>query len=137
MKVPNIAFFSKPPARRLPRCRGLRGCTQKCGFAKQGDGSVLSYMTEAARAKRIHAPTPQALLNLLARIKRAITIPQKCGFAKQGDGSVLSYMTEAARAKRIYTPTPQALLNLLARIERANTTPYFSENPSGRNHRAL
>jgi len=74
MKVPNIAFFSKPPARRLPRCRGLRGCTQKCGFAKQGDGSVLSYMTEAARAKRIYTPTPQALLNLLARIERANTI---------------------------------------------------------------
>ena len=103
----------------------------------QGDGSVLSYMTEAERAKRIYTPTPQALLNLLARIERANTIPQKCGFVKQGDGSVLAYMTEAARAKRIYAPTPQALLNLLARIERANTTPYFSENPSDRNHRAL
>ena len=75
----------------------------------QGDGSVLSYMTEAARAKRIYTPTSQALLNLLARIERANTIPQKCGFVQQDDGSVPPYMTEAAQAKRIYTPTSQAL----------------------------
>ena len=31
-------------------------------------------MTEAARAKRIYTPTPQALLNLIARIERANTI---------------------------------------------------------------
>ena len=43
-------------------------------------------MTEAERAKRIYTPTSQALLNLLARIERANTIPQKCGFVQQGDG---------------------------------------------------
>ena len=106
---PKYRVLSKSPARRPPRCRGLRGCTQKCGFAMQGDGSVLTYMTEAARAKRIYTPTSQAPLQISLHALSVPTLSRRnaalCSKATGGTPD----MTEAARAKRIYTPTSQAL----------------------------